>query len=120
MKAWFDLPGNYRWLLIFDNVDNPKIPNNTDPGAYDIRSYFSENYRGSILVTTRWKALSIGDFIEVAKLSEIEDGMSLLEKTSGKNSGQGLHVGYESEGWRGSARKCYWCENGLGDGFFVV
>ena len=66
MKAWFDLPGNYRWLLIFDNVDNPKIPNNTDPGAYDIRSYFSENYRGSILLTTRWKALSIGDFIEVA------------------------------------------------------
>ena len=82
MKVWFDLPGNYRWLMIFDNVDNPKIPDNKDAHAYDIRSYFPKNYRGSILVTTRWKTLAIGRPLNVAKLSTAEDSISLLVQKS--------------------------------------
>ena len=89
MKNWLDLQGNHRWLLIYDNVDNPKIPDNKRAGAYDIRSYFPQAHQGSILVTTRWKTLSIGHLIEVAKLSKVEDSISLLEKTSHTNSGQG-------------------------------
>ena len=89
MKAWFDLPGNYRWLIIFDNVDNPKLPDNKDPHAYDIRSYFPENYRGSILVTTRWKTLAIGRQYKVAKLSTAEDSISLLVQKSDRPLGEG-------------------------------
>lgn len=89
MKAWFDLPGNHRWLLIFDNVDNPKIPDNKDSNAYDIQSYFPETHQGSILVTTRWKTLSIGHLLEVAKLSTADDSVSLLEQISGRAIGEG-------------------------------
>lgn len=93
MKAWLNLPDNHRWLLIFDNVDNPKISENKDQDAYDVRSYFPETHQGSILVTTRWSTLSIGHLLEVAKLSTAADSVSLLEETScraiGKESGIG-------------------------------
>ena len=82
MKAWLGLPGNDRWLLIYDNVDNPKIADNKDRHAYDIQSYFPEAHQGSILVTTRWKTLRIGKPIEVAKLSKDEESISLLLQTS--------------------------------------
>lgn len=80
MRMWLDLPGNDRWLLIFDNVDNPKIPDNKREHAYDIRSYFPEAHQGSILVTTRWRTLRLGHLVEVAKLSEVDEGISLLDR----------------------------------------
>ncbi|KAF2688995.1 HET-domain-containing protein [Lentithecium fluviatile CBS 122367] len=30
VKAWLNLPGNARWLLIYDNYDNPRISNKSD------------------------------------------------------------------------------------------
>ena len=88
-KKWLSLPGNNRWLLIYDNVDNPKIPDNKSENAYDVRSYFPEAHQGSILVTTRWKTLRIGRLLEVAKLSKDEDSISLLEQISGRDIRQG-------------------------------
>ena len=96
MKAWLDLPGNHRWLLIYDNVDNPKIPDNKRQNAYDIRPYFPETHQGSILVTTRWKTLRIGHPLEVAKLSKDEESISLLEQMSGRNIGQGKSKHHEA------------------------
>ena len=91
MKTWLSLLGNDRWLLIFDNVDNPKIPDNKSDHAYDIRSYFPEAHQGSILLTTRWRTLRIGQPLEVAKLSKVEDSLSLLEQTSKRDIGQGRY-----------------------------
>jgi hypothetical protein len=42
VKRLLALPRNDKWLLIFDNVDNPKIPQDRDKSAYDIRPYFPE------------------------------------------------------------------------------
>lgn len=89
MKAWLDLPGNDRWLLIYDNVDNPKTPDNKREHAYDIKSYFPNVHQGSILVTTRWKTLEIGHLLEVAKLSNDEESLSLLVRRSGRAIGEG-------------------------------
>lgn len=89
MKTWLGLPGNHLWFLIYDNVDNPKIPDNKREHAYDIRSYFPEAHQGSILVTTRWKTLRIGHPIEVTKLSKDEESLSLLVRMSGRAIGQG-------------------------------
>ncbi|KAF6231705.1 hypothetical protein HO173_010007 [Letharia columbiana] len=85
MKTWLGLRGNDKWLLIYDNVDNPKISDNKRQHAYDVRSYFPEAHQGSILVTTRWKTLRIGRPIEVTKLSEDEESVSLLVQTSGRS-----------------------------------
>ena len=84
MKTWLCLPGNDRWLLIYDNVDNPQIPDNKRQLAYDIRPYFPEAHQGSILVTTRWRTLRIGHPIEVTKLSNEEESISLLVRMSGR------------------------------------
>ena len=89
MKTWLGLRGNDKWLLIYDNVDNPKIPDNKRQHAYDVRSYFPEAHQGSILVTTRWKTLRIGRPIEVTKLSEDEESVSLLVQTSGRSIEEG-------------------------------
>ena len=89
MKTWLNLPGNDQWLLIYDNVDNPKIPDNKREHAYDIRSYFPEAHQGSILVTTRWKTLRIGHPLEVTKLSNDEESLSLLVRMSGRAIGEG-------------------------------
>ena len=83
-KAWLGLPGNDRWLLIYDNVDNPKIPDNKRESAYDIGPYFPEAHQGSILVTTRWETLRIGHPIRVTKLSKNEESISLLIRLAGE------------------------------------
>jgi hypothetical protein len=36
VKVWLSLPNNTRWLMIYDNYDNPKLAGNTDPAAVDI------------------------------------------------------------------------------------
>ena len=84
MTKWLSLPGNDQWLIIYDNVDNPEIPDNKRTNAYNIQSYFPEAYQGSIIVTTRWKTLMIGHLQEVGKLSQTEESIALLEKMSGR------------------------------------
>ena len=93
MKTWLGLAGNDRWLLVYDNVDNPKIPDNKSENAFEIRSYFPEAYQGSILVTTRWKPLRIGHPLEIAKLSKDEESLSLLTRMSGRAIGEGEFLG---------------------------
>jgi AAA+ ATPase superfamily predicted ATPase len=44
IKAWLSLPYNTRWLMIYDNYDNPKSAKNTDPVAIDIRQFLPESY----------------------------------------------------------------------------
>ena len=40
VKAWLSLPNNTRWLMIYDNYDNPKLPGNRDSAAVRrLRSY---------------------------------------------------------------------------------
>ena len=53
VKAWLSLPNNIRWLMIYDNYDNPKLPGKTDPAAVDIRMFLPESYQGSIIIITR-------------------------------------------------------------------
>jgi AAA ATPase-like protein len=36
VKVWLSQPNNTRWLMIYDNYDNPKLTGNTDPAAVDI------------------------------------------------------------------------------------
>ena len=37
VKVWLSLPYNTRWLMIYDNYDNPKSAKNTDLAAVNIR-----------------------------------------------------------------------------------
>jgi hypothetical protein len=82
VKAWLSLPNNTRWLIIYDNYDNPKLPGHTDLTAVDIRKFLPESYQGSVIVTTRSSQVKIGYPIRVKKLENVRDGLEILSSIS--------------------------------------
>ncbi|TVY13910.1 Protein SERAC1, partial [Lachnellula arida] len=82
VKAWLSLPGNTRWLMIYDNYDNPKIPGYLDLTAVDIRKFFPESHQGFIIITTRSPQVRIGHAIQVRKLRDTDDSLQILSHTS--------------------------------------
>ncbi|KAF2736513.1 HET-domain-containing protein [Polyplosphaeria fusca] len=84
VKAWLNLRGNTRWLMIYDNYDNPRIPSSSDRTTVDIRRYLPESDHGSIIITTRLARVSQGRRLHVQKLAGLEDGLKILANTSGR------------------------------------
>jgi AAA+ ATPase superfamily predicted ATPase len=82
VKTWLSLPNNTRWLMIYDNYDNPKLPGNADPAAVDICKYLPESYQGSVIITTRSSQVKIGHLIRIRKLENIRDSFKILSNTS--------------------------------------
>jgi hypothetical protein len=82
VKAWQGLPYNTRWLMIYDNYDNPRLASNKDPAAVDITKYLPEAYQGSVLITTRSSQVQIGHLIQVKKLGDLRDSLKILSNTS--------------------------------------
>jgi hypothetical protein len=90
VKSWLSLPNNTRWLMIYDNYDNPKLSSGTDPTAIDIRKFLPELYQGSIIITTRSSEVRIGHPIYIRKLGNVDDSLEILLNTSRR---QGLITG---------------------------
>ncbi|KAL5331173.1 hypothetical protein ACEPPN_000702 [Leptodophora sp. 'Broadleaf-Isolate-01'] len=82
VKAWLNLPNNKRWLLIYDNYDNPTVAGNVDLAAVDIRKFLPESYQGSIIITTRSSQVKIGISIQVRKLRNVGDSLVILSNAS--------------------------------------
>ena len=100
VSRWLDEPQNDRWLLIYDNYDDPKLGTQSNElpeagvadlsinhrestaKAYDIRRYFPSTFHGSILVTTRSSTVNIGRRIRLGKLKSIQDSLEILSSTS--------------------------------------
>ena len=84
IKGWLSLPYNARWLMIYDNYDNPKSVKNTDLAAVDIRQFLPESYQGSVIITTRSSEVKMGHHIQVTKLENIRDSLKILSNTSNR------------------------------------
>ena len=82
VKAWLSLCNNTRWLVIYDNYDNPKLPGRTDPAAVDIRKFLPESYQGSVIITTRSSQVKIGHCIRIIKLKDVRDSLKILLNSS--------------------------------------
>ena len=82
VKAWLSLPNNTRWLMIYDNYDNPKVPGNKDPAIVDIQKFLPESYQGSVIITTRSSQVKIGHSLPVRKLKVVSDSLEILSNTS--------------------------------------
>jgi len=82
VKAWLSLPDHTRWLLIYDNYDNPKVASNTDPVAVDIEQFLPEAYQGSVIITTRSSQVDIGFPIYLRKLRDVQESLDILLHTS--------------------------------------
>jgi hypothetical protein len=82
VKAWQGLPYNTRWLMIYNNYDNPRLASNKDLAAVDITKYLPEAYQGSVLITTRSSQVQIGHPIQVTKLADLRDSLKILSNAS--------------------------------------
>jgi len=84
VKAWLDFPQNTKWLIIYDNFDNPKTSSNTDTSAVDIRQFLPQSDHGSIIITTRSSQVRLGERIHVQKLLDIKEGLQIVSNMSGR------------------------------------
>ncbi|KAF2452241.1 P-loop containing nucleoside triphosphate hydrolase protein, partial [Lineolata rhizophorae] len=84
VKAWLDLQGNTRWLVVYDNYDNPRISNNSDRSTVDVRQYLPGSDHGSIIITTRSARVTQGGRLHVQELADLEDGLKILANMSGR------------------------------------
>lgn len=76
VHEWLSNTSNARWLLIFDNYD--------EPTEFDIGRYCPYTSHGSIVITTRLPDhLSLSsEYIRVKPLSDVEESLDILQKRS--------------------------------------
>ncbi|KAI4260720.1 MAG: hypothetical protein LQ352_000112 [Teloschistes flavicans] len=82
VKRWLEHPKNTRWLMVFDNYDNPKVPGNDDLGVINIQQFLPEAYHGSVIVTTSQSTVSVGRRMKVGKLGDVQDSLRILSDAS--------------------------------------
>ncbi|KAH7016584.1 P-loop containing nucleoside triphosphate hydrolase protein, partial [Microdochium trichocladiopsis] len=85
MKAWLSLPGNTRWLIVYDNYDDPKLPGRKADAVVDIHQFLPGAHQGSIVITTRLSQIDMGYHIRVDKLKSEHESLEILSKVSGRN-----------------------------------
>ncbi|KAH7009072.1 P-loop containing nucleoside triphosphate hydrolase protein [Microdochium trichocladiopsis] len=85
VKAWLSLPGNTRWLIVYDNYDNPQLPGRKTDAAVNIHQFLPMACQGSIVITTRLSQIDIGHHIRIEKLKSEHDSLQILSNTSGRN-----------------------------------
>lgn len=68
---------NNRWLLVFDNYD--------DPDQFDINNYCPNTGHGSVILTTRLPDLVHGRQVRVQPLNDIEESLNILQTRSQRN-----------------------------------
>lgn len=77
-KRWLSDKRNRRWLLIFDNYD--------DPESYRVEQYYPDVLHGSIIVTTRRPELVAGHLIRLQPLQWIDEQLEVLETRSAREN----------------------------------
>lgn len=82
VKSWLDLPQNARWLMVYDNYDNPITSDNSDRSTVDVRRYLPGSDHGSIIITTRSASVTQGQRLQVQKLTAPEFGLKILSNMS--------------------------------------
>lgn len=83
-RQWLSQQGNDKWLIVYDNYDNPRLPGIDNATGYDIRAYFPSRAQGSILITTRSPRLTFGKQLRVTKLQDIDQSLVILTTRSGR------------------------------------
>lgn len=74
IRNWLSLPNNTRWLMIYDNYDNPDM--------LDIQKYLPESHQGCVIVTTRSSRVNLGQYISIKKLANLQDSLGILATCS--------------------------------------
>ena len=76
VSTWLSQLENTRWLLIFDNYDEPE--------QYRLTEYYPYVSHGSIIITTRRPECINGEMIKVRPMEKREDSLNILRTRSGR------------------------------------
>lgn len=103
VQRWLEEPTNDRWLIVYDNYDNPLLDSSKakDAGhasspntefysdeandlakAFDLRQYLPKTDHGAIVVTTRSSLVNLGQPVFLGKLTNINDSLEILASGS--------------------------------------
>ena len=74
VRQWLSDTKNHKWLLIFDNYD--------EPGQFKIENYFPPASNGTIIITTRRPTLIAGRSLRIQSLQSIEESLAMLQTRS--------------------------------------
>ena len=83
-RRWLSRPDNDRWLVVYDNYDDPRLPGIPSSTAYDIRDFFPHRVQGSILITTRSPRLTFAKQLRLKKLEDLNQSLAILATRSGR------------------------------------
>lgn len=78
VSNWLSTPDNTRWLLIFDNHD--------EPDQYRITQYYPSTAHGSIIITTRQPDRVNGEKVKVQSMDKEEESLRILAAQSGREN----------------------------------
>ncbi|KAL4893345.1 hypothetical protein BDV59DRAFT_207825 [Aspergillus ambiguus] len=75
-REWLSHPKNSRWLLVFDNYDNPR--------NFKLDPYYPPAAHGAIIITTRCPDLVTGitEVLRIKPLENIKDSLMILQARS--------------------------------------
>ena len=88
-RQWLSQAENDRWLLVYDNYDDPRLPGIPSSTGYDIRRFFPHRVHGSILITTRSPRITFAKQLRLEKLDDVDQGLKILAARSGREVGGG-------------------------------
>jgi hypothetical protein len=92
---WLARPGNTRWLIIFDNVDQYSPIQGHGHCGFDVYEFFPKADHGSIMITSRLQGLTeLGKSFPVQKLI-YKDATQLLLQSSGFSAKDITQMGAE-------------------------
>ncbi|KAL4869013.1 P-loop containing nucleoside triphosphate hydrolase protein [Aspergillus spectabilis] len=79
---WLVMPGNTRWLIIFDNINQYIPAREHDDCGYDIYKFFPKADHGSIIITSRLQGLTeLGKSFVIQKLIRKDATQQLLQSS---------------------------------------
>ncbi|KAL4733125.1 hypothetical protein BDV11DRAFT_210460 [Aspergillus similis] len=94
---WLARPGNTRWLIIFDNIDQYSPIQAHGQSGYDVYAFFLKADHGSIMITSRFQGLTeLGKSFPVQKLMR-KDATQLLLQSSGFSAKDIARTGAEQD-----------------------
>jgi hypothetical protein len=91
-RQWLSRPDNDRWLVVYDNYDDPRLPGMDNSTGYDIRHFFPHRAHGSILITTRSPRLTYAKQLRLNKIDNIDQSLSILATRSGREINEGQEI----------------------------
>jgi hypothetical protein len=86
VRQWLSRPDNNKWLAIYDNYDDPRLPGINSSTGYEIRDYFPHRAHGSILITMRSPRLIYAKQLRLGKLDDINQSLAILARRSGRTT----------------------------------